>query len=235
MADIIGELEAQGRCLFVKPLPAIGYTMDNHEPHNAFLRMDAVVDGDNPRVRWVAEQLTRNDSVATAERCFTFVRDEIQHSVDFAREEIPISASAVLDTGSALCFGKSHLLVALWRACGLPSGFCYQRLRLDDADLDRHATHGLAAVWLPRFGWYRCDARGNTKPGVECLFTPGTESLAFTPVHEGERDYPDVWAQPWPQLLDGLFGLTKLSQYLARPIDAAPPTADHLRERTRAA
>ncbi|AWP24719.1 transglutaminase family protein [Acidiferrobacter sp. SPIII_3] len=209
--------------------------MKYHEPHKAFLRMDAVVDGDNPRVRWVAEQLTRDDPVATAERCFTFVRDEILHSVDAAREELPVSASAVLDTGSALCFGKSHLLVALWRACGLPSGFCYQRLRFDDANPDRHATHGLAAVWLPRSGWYRCDARGNTKPGIECLFTPGTESLAYMASEEGERDYLDVWAQPWRQVLGDLLGMRSVSEYLARSIDAVPPTADHLRERVRAA
>ena len=161
--------------------------MKNHGPDKAFLRMDAVVDGDNPQVRWVAEQLTRDEPTATAERCFTFVRDEILHSVDFMREEMPVSASAVLDTGSALCLGKSHLLVALWRACGLPSGFCYQRLRFD---ADRYVTHGLAAVWLPQTGWHRCDARGNTKPGIECFFTPGTESLAYAPSHEGERDYP---------------------------------------------
>ena len=209
--------------------------MENHEPHRAFLRMDAVVDGDNPRIRWVAEQLTRDDPAATAERCFTFVRDEILHSMDFAREELPVSASAVLDTGSALCFGKSHLLVALWRACNLPSGFCYQRLRFDDVDPNHYATHGLAAVWLPRFGWYRCDARGNTKPGIECVFTPGTENLAYAPTHEGEQDYPDAWAQPWPQVVADLEGMTSLSHYLARPIDAIPPAADHLRERARAA
>ncbi|WP_297373607.1 transglutaminase family protein [Acidiferrobacter sp.] len=207
--------------------------MENHRPDAAFLRMDAVVDGDNPRVRRIAEQLTRDDPVATAERCFTFVRDKILHSVDFAREEMPVSASAVLDAGSALCLAKSHLLVALWRACGLPSGFCYQRLRSDDPD--RYVTHGLAAVWLPESGWYRCDARGNTKPGIECVFTPGTESLAYIPTHEGEQDDLDVWARPWPQVVAGLEGMTSLSQYLAQPIDAAPPKADHLRVRARAA
>ncbi|MHB1672433.1 MAG: transglutaminase-like domain-containing protein [Acidiferrobacter sp.] len=196
--------------------------------------MDAVVDGDNPRVRWVAEQLTRDDPVATAERVFTFVRDEILHSVDFKREEMPVSASAVLDTGSGLCLAKSHLLVALWRACGLPSGFCYQRL-LFDSDGGRYVTHGLAAVWLPGQGWYRCDARGNTKPGIECAFTPGTECLAYAPVREGECDFPYVWSEPWPEVVVGLEGLTHLSQYQARPIDAAPPAADYQHERVRAA
>ncbi len=100
---------------------------------------------------------------------------------------MPVSASAVLDAGSGLCLAKSHLLVALWRACGLPAGFCYQRL-LFDTDGGLYVTHGLAAVWLPAFGWYRCDARGNTKEGIDCAFTPGTESLAYTPTHDGEYD-----------------------------------------------
>ncbi len=100
---------------------------------------------------------------------------------------MPVSASAVLDAGSGLCLAKSHLLVALWRACGLPAGFCYQRL-LFDTDGGLYVTHGLAAVWLPAFGWYRCDARGNTKEGIDCAFTPGTESLAYTPAHDGEYD-----------------------------------------------
>lgn len=52
---------------------------------------------------------------------------------------------------------------------------------------------------------------------------------------EGERDYLDVWAQPWRQVLGDLLGMRSVSEYLARSIDAVPPTADHLRERVRAA
>lgn len=202
-------------------------------PDKAFLHMDAVVDGDNPRVRWVAEQLTREDPVATAERCFTFVRDEILHSVDFKREGMPVSASAVLDAGSGLCLAKSHFLVALWRACGFPAGFCYQRLLFGAAG-GAYVTHGLAAVWLPAFGWYRCDARGNTKDGIDCGFTPGTESLAYIPTHDGEHDFPYVWSEPWPEVVAGLRSLASLSDYLARPIDAVPPEGDVVRESIRA-
>lgn len=191
-------------------------------PDKAFLGMDSVIDGDNPRVRWVAEQITREDPVATAERAFTFVRDEILHSVDFKREEMPVAASAVLDAGSGLCLAKSHLLAALWRACGLSAGFCYQRLLLD-ADSGLYVTHGLAAVWLPALGWYRCDARGNTKAGIDCAFTPGTESLAYAPARDGEQDFPYVWSEPWPEVVAGLGGLASLTDYLAQPLDALPP------------
>ncbi len=208
--------------------------MGQDVPDKAFLCMDTVVDGDNPRVSWLAEQISREDPVATAERCFTFVRDEILHSVDFKREEMPVAASAVLDAGSGLCLAKSHLLVALWRACGLPAGFCYQRL-VFDADRGLYVTHGLAAVCLPEFGWYRCDARGNTKAGIDCVFTPDTESLAYTPVDHGEYDFPYIWAEPWPEVVAGLRGLASLSAYLARPIDAVPPKGDVMRESVRAA
>ena len=57
--------------------------MGQDVPDKAFLRLDTGVDGDNSRIRWVAEQITREDPVATAERGFAFVRDEILHSVDF--------------------------------------------------------------------------------------------------------------------------------------------------------
>jgi transglutaminase-like putative cysteine protease len=36
----------------------------------------------------------------------------------------------------------------------------------------------LNALYLPDYGWYRVDARGN-KPGVAAEFCPPTEKLAF--------------------------------------------------------
>lgn len=59
--------------------------------------------------------------------------------------------------------------------------------------------HGLNAVYLPDIGWYRIDARGN-KPGVEAMFTPPTEKLAFTVTVEGEVDLLEIWSEPLPQV-----------------------------------
>lgn len=55
--------------------------------------------------------------------------------------------------------------------------------------------HGLNAVYLERYGWYRLDARGN-KQGVNAEFCPPYERLAFPIVTPGEADLPEIWAEP---------------------------------------
>ncbi|MEW8276262.1 MAG: transglutaminase family protein, partial [Candidatus Thiodiazotropha taylori] len=92
------------------------------------------------------------------------------------------------------CYAKSHLLAALLRANGIPAGLCYQRLTIED-DKPPFCLHGLNAVYLPEFGWYRIDARGN-KEGVEAQFTPPREQLAFPVVVQGEADFSEVWSEP---------------------------------------
>ncbi|MEW8257952.1 MAG: transglutaminase family protein [Candidatus Thiodiazotropha taylori] len=80
------------------------------------------------------------------------------------------------------------------RANGIPAGLCYQRLTIED-DKPPFCLHGLNAVYLPEFGWYRIDARGN-KEGVEAQFTPPREQLAFPVVVQGEADFSEVWPEP---------------------------------------
>ena len=192
-------------------------------PH--FLMESATVDYAHADIRKLAAALSSDDSTATARRCFEWVRDHIEHSMDFHREEVTCAASDVLQQGTGLCTAKSHLLVALWRANQIPAGFCYQRLTLDGPN-PPYCTHGFTAVWLDDRGWYRCDARGNSKPGIRCEFTPGQENLAFSSRYDGERTYPEVWAEPWPDLLTAMEKLQNISQYRSHPIDARPPAAD---------
>ena len=73
-------------------------------------------------------------------------------------------ASDVLKYRTGYCFAKSHLLAALLRANQIPAGLCYQRLTIDhppvQGSIDTnppHTLHGLNAVLLPEFGWYRMD------------------------------------------------------------------------------
>ena len=61
---------------------------------------------------WTIGHLTR-DEVSCARRTFTWVRDEIQHSVDFRRDEVTCRASDVLAARTGFCYSKSHLLAAL--------------------------------------------------------------------------------------------------------------------------
>ncbi|EGQ62803.1 putative cysteine protease [Acidithiobacillus sp. GGI-221] len=145
--------------------------------------------------------------------------------MDFHREEVTCVASEVLRMGTGLCFAKSHLLVAFWRANQIPAGFCYQRLTLHGPN-PPYCTHGFTAVWLDDHGWYRCDARGNSRPEIHCEFMPGQENLAYPTIYNGEQTYPDVWAEPWPDLIAAMEKLQSISQYRSHPIDTCPPATD---------
>lgn len=189
-----------------------------------YLEASDVIDFHHPDVAALARTLAADTPEATARRCFEWVRDRIQHSIDFKRDEVSVNASEALALGTGLCIAKSHLLVALLRANGIPAGLCYQRLTLGEAG-SPFCTHVLVALWLPRTGWYRCDARGN-KATVHCEFTPGHENLAFPIATDGERLYPQVWAQPWPELVRRLRALPSIAGYLEAPIDVAEPPVD---------
>lgn len=194
-------------------------------PFLPFLKACVIVDSQHPAVQALAASLRADDPTVTAQRCFDWVRDQIQHCLDFQREEVPVIASDVLATGTGFCLAKSHLLVALWRANGIPSGFCYQRLQVRSKAVPTYCLHGFTAVWLDTVGWYRCDARGNTKPGVHCAFTPGQENLAFAPQSADEYDFPGIWAEPWPNLIEAMQAVSSVSQYSQAPIDLQPLAA----------
>jgi len=169
-----------------------------------FLRSTDVVDWQEPGVLAKARELSAGAraSLEAARRCFEWVRDHIQHSSDFQRNPVTCAASKVLAEGTGYCYAKSHLLAALLRANGIPAGFCYQRLSLDESG-PPYTLHGLNAVHLPDFGWYRIDPRGN-KPGVDAQFTPPVEKLAFPIVFREERLFPEILADPLPVVVNAL-------------------------------
>jgi transglutaminase-like putative cysteine protease len=173
---------------------------------DAFLASSTYIDFEHPLVRAKALALALAlalaqgcvDDVGVARACFEFVRDEIKHSWDFRCNPVTIRASEVLELGTGYCYAKSHLLAALLRANGLPAALCYQRLTI--TDVPPFCLHGLNAVYLRQFGWYRMDARGN-KPGVDAVFDPPVERLAFALVHPGERDIEGLFAEPNPAVI----------------------------------
>ncbi|MBF0356738.1 MAG: transglutaminase family protein [Alphaproteobacteria bacterium] len=169
-----------------------------------YLQPSPIIDFDHPDVATLARKLaagkTSDNDITKA--CFEFVRDRIAHSVDAKMNPVTCRASDVLHEGHGYCYAKSHLLAALLRANQLPAALCYQRLSIDDKG-PPFCLHGLNAVFLKAFGWYRLDARGN-KPGIEAGFDPPQEVLAFTPKLEGERDLPDLHAEPLPEVLAAL-------------------------------
>jgi transglutaminase-like putative cysteine protease len=170
-----------------------------------FLRATEAIDWTRPEIQALARELRggSTDVAAIARSCFEWVRDRIEHCIDYHRDEVTYRASDALSVGTGFCYAKAHLLVALLRANGIRAGLCYQRLTRDDAFQatveTRYCLHGLAAVDLGDGRWYRIDPRGN-KPGVDAQFTPPVERLAFPTVHPGEVLFPSVYADPVPSI-----------------------------------
>lgn len=166
-----------------------------------YLSSSEIINWRDPDIAAKAKELSTgsNNSVSIARACFEFVRDRIKHSGDYQLNPVTCKASEVLEHKTGYCYAKSHLLAALLRANGIPAGLCYQRLTIEGSQ-NSFCLHGLNAVYLPEIGWYRIDARGN-KPGVEALFTPPTEKLAFTITIKGEADLPEIWPEPLPEVV----------------------------------
>jgi len=135
--------------------------------------------------------------------CFEWVRDRIPHTVDAGLDPVSCSASEVLREGTGFCYAKSHLLAALLRANGVPAGFVYQRLALDERGT-RFCLHGLNAVWLPAAGWYRLDPRGN-REDLRAEFDPPREVLPYACRVSGERLFPGIRAEPLTLVVDALW------------------------------
>ena len=170
----------------------------------AYLDPSEYIDWNTPAVSAKAAELAQGCRTAEriVERCFHFVRDGIKHSVDYKMNPVTCRASDVLRHGTGYCYAKSHLLAALLRANAIPAGLCYQRLAVG-AKGPPFCLHGLNAVYLENYGWYRVDPRGD-KPGVETMFCPPVEKLAFPTLGEDEADLPEVWAEPLRVVVNAL-------------------------------
>lgn len=180
-----------------------------------YLSSSEYIDFEAPEVQALARHLATEAASETelVRLAFEFVRDEIRHSVDFKLNPVTCKASDVLRHKTGYCYAKSHLLAALLRANGIPTGLCYQRLSIAGGDAP-YCLHGLNAVYLKEWGWYRVDARGN-KPGVNAQFQPPREALAFPIVAPTERDLPEIWAEPLPVVVDALSRYDTYEQVLA--------------------
>jgi transglutaminase-like putative cysteine protease len=166
-----------------------------------YLSSSYYIDFNHSLVSDKAQELARkhHGELELAKACFEFVLDEIQHSWDFRKNPVTSKASDVLIHRTGYCYAKSHLLAALLRANNIPAGLCYQRLSVGTAGAP-YCLHGLNAIYLTDFGWYKVDARGN-KPGVSAQFTPPEEQLAFAIKESEEKDLPEIWAEPMPRIV----------------------------------
>ncbi len=208
----------------VKPDPTIGLTLEDVENAvkfleekmnivlysdkiDEYLKHDDVIDYENEAIAQLADTLFQKASNEQEfiKLTYEFVRDKISHSADINEDTITCTASEVLKAGHGICFAKSHLLAALLRCKSVPTGFCYQKLILDDETAPVLIYHGLNGVYIKDCQkWIRLDARGN-KPGVNAQFSVETEQLAFPVRPEmGEEDNFIIYPDPDIKVLEKL-------------------------------
>ena len=174
-----------------------------------FLEETEIIDFSNPKILSVSEKLNREaaDKTDLMKLIYEFVRDEISHSNDSGDMEVTLKASDVLEKGHGICFAKSHLLAALLRQNGIPAGFCYQKLILDEINNPALIFHGLCGVYIGESKtWIRLDPRGN-KNGVNAQFSidPDDEKPAFIIRPEfGEEDFKTIYAEPAAEVIAAL-------------------------------
>ena len=170
-----------------------------------YIKEDEIIDYSNKMIVMLAEELYEQSGNESKyiRAAYEYVRDHISHSADINEDIITCSASEVLKEGHGICFAKSHLLAALLRYKSIPTGFCYQKLILDDETAPVLIYHGLNGVYMKEYEkWIRLDARGN-KEGVDAQFSPDKEQLAFPIRPEmGEKDDLTVYPNPDVKVLE---------------------------------
>ena len=169
-----------------------------------YLKSSKYIYREKPKIKELAKYLSSDLSSEEdiVKNCFEWVRDNIKHSSDYKLNPVTCKASEVLIHETGYCYAKSHLLAALLRANKIPAGLCYQRLSIED-DGAPYCLHGLNAVYLKKYGWYRIDPRGNKKE-VNAQFMPPKEKLAFPINLKEEANLPEIWSEPLPVVVSVL-------------------------------
>jgi transglutaminase-like putative cysteine protease len=162
---------------------------------NNWLARSRYCDWDHAAIRGVAEELTNGVSSRRSAAClFRFVRDHVR----YAFGPWGVLASTTLALGEGTCANKSNLLVALFRAAGIPAG--YGVLRVNAREYfgniappylkhlaSEHSIHIYAAAFLEA-RWVRCDASTDRELAEKTAhFCPQTRLVEW----DGEHDALD--------------------------------------------
>jgi len=163
-----------------------------------YIQKSEIIDYDHKLIVEKCRELEKGmeDEINLIKKIYEFVRDDIHHSGDIGEQKVTCTASEVLEFGHGICCAKSHLLAAMLRFFGIPTGFCYQKLSSAE-DTNKKFLHCLNAVYLKGSKkWIRLDVRGN-KPGVDAQFCIDKEKIA-RPVNKelGEEDNPIIFKEP---------------------------------------
>lgn len=183
----------------------LGFLLENSELE-LYLKESEIIDYHHSRIQTLVEELKTkaSDEINYTKEAFEFVRDAISHSGDIQARQVTCKASEVLLLKHGNCCGKSHLLAAILRAAGIPTGFCYQMVLSDEVD-NLLLLHGLNAVFLRTINrWIRLDARGNNE-NVNAQFNLESEQLAWPIRSElGERDGLVIYSVPKEEVVYAL-------------------------------
>jgi|GEM_PF-677518 len=168
-------------------------------PLSVFLANSEYIDWHHPLVMSVSHNLSVGaaNAVDVVRKCFELVSDKIENCLDYRRTPIICRASDVLIYRIGSCYAKSHLFAALLRANAIPAALCYQRLSRVNSDRP-YSLHGLNAVWLKEYGWFRIDATG-IKSGQGVQFCPLVERLPF-PLQADDENLQGRYAEPLPEI-----------------------------------
>lgn len=174
---------------------------------NDYLRSSPSINYEDTNIKSLGDILaygTKNQ-IDLVKKVYEYVRDNISHSFDIDTNVVTRKASEVLEHKHGICFAKAHLFAALLRYLKIPTGFCYQKLILNDETNNSLILHGLNAVYLKDLNkWIRLDARGNKK-GVNAEFSLDEEKLAFMiRTKLGEVDYPTIYVNPNANVIQAL-------------------------------
>lgn len=159
-----------------------------------FLTETDYVDFSAENIKILSEQLFTKDmaNAEKIEKAYYYVEKETPHSSDIGEQKLTFKASDVLKYKHGICYAKSNLFAAMLRGQGIPSGFCYQRLTLnDDNDDEGYAVHCLNAVWYDDH-FIKLDARG----GRSAVFSL-TEPVTAFPLRSQFDEYfiPGIFAR----------------------------------------
>ncbi|QGU04725.1 transglutaminase-like domain-containing protein [Corynebacterium comes] len=111
-----------------------------------FLSPTTFIDADHPDIIALAAALAGDTPAETVRNIFVFVRDRITHPADTGGTHVAVSASDALRTREGLSYAQAHLLVALYRAAGIPAALRYQQVQAASGAL---VLRGVATVWAP--------------------------------------------------------------------------------------
>jgi len=119
----------------------------------------------NSNILEVANQIKSNCSneKELAIKLFEFVRDEIKYTIGPWNKK----ASETLNEKIGMCTTNTNLLVALFRAVGIPAGYCIYKVvggesfghlvpKLIKKRIHRHSVHIVCSVFLNN-QWIKCD------------------------------------------------------------------------------